>query len=89
MLSMMRLYSVRWLDDRNGDELEMTWKKAVVAYSMYYPSIWVKPRKPSVTLAGGLADIRNKNLANTDIEWNVNFLKKTLLLRLLRLYEVT
>jgi hypothetical protein len=64
---MSRLCSVRRLDDRNGDELEMTWKKAVVAYSMYYPGIWVEPRKTSVRIACVLTDIRNKNLANTDI----------------------
>jgi hypothetical protein len=45
------------LGDRNGDALEMTWKKAFMAYSMYYPGIWVKPRRTSVKIAGVLVEI--------------------------------
>jgi hypothetical protein len=67
MILMTRLYSIRLLDDRNGDELEMTWKKVVVTYSMYYPGIWVKPRRTSVKIACVLAEIRNKGLTNTNI----------------------
>jgi hypothetical protein len=61
------IYSGRSLDDRNCDELEITWKKAVMAYSIYYPGIWVKPRRTLVKVADVLAEIRNKGLMNANM----------------------